>query len=376
MPSTQETDDREAFKNKCPKYTYKPPILPAADRIIAIGDLHGDLKLTHRCLELAGVVDDKKLNGDKLKWKQWINPKTGKPGTTVVVQVGDQIDRCRPTESKKCYMADATESDEDNDVTILRLMTELDEQASKVGDRLVSLIGNHELMNMQGDLRYVSHKGLTKNGKYSVEDGKSARKSEFAKEEGHYMACTRLPCVIVGDFIFVHGGIIKDFKDGMKIKTRDDMYRVNKIVREWVLSLIDQDYVKDIIMSAGSGMTQDDAVRSMFWDRTLGKITPKNSKDNRCTNNLDDPDSTFKVLNLKKMIIGHTPQFSENCSGINETCDERVWRVDHGGSEAFNVFQNKLDKVNKDHRRAQVLQFIKDGDKYKYEILVAVKPTG
>ena len=243
MPTKQETADRLAYTQECPNHTYYPPILNAVDRIIAIGDLHGDMKLTKQCLELACVI-----NKGTLTWKKWINPNTGKPGSTVVVQVGDQIDRCRPNPNRglSCTDPNATQSDEDNDVAILELLTKLDKQAAKVGDRLISLLGNHELMNIQGNLKYVSHKGLTSNNKYSIEDGIELRKKSFRKKMGHFIACTRLPCVIVGDFLFVHGGIISDFIKDNNINSRDDMYGVNQTVRKWVLSLIDKEYVYSV----------------------------------------------------------------------------------------------------------------------------------
>ncbi|HTB74884.1 MAG TPA: calcineurin, partial [Polyangiaceae bacterium] len=51
---------------------------PAPERIVAIGDLHGDLDHTRRGLRLAGVVDDH---------DRWIG------GSAVLVQTGDEIDR-------------------------------------------------------------------------------------------------------------------------------------------------------------------------------------------------------------------------------------------------------------------------------------------
>src|SRR5580700_4901918 len=51
---------------------------PASGRIVAIGDLHGDLDHARRALRLAGAIDVQ---------DQW----TG--GRLVVVQTGDEIDR-------------------------------------------------------------------------------------------------------------------------------------------------------------------------------------------------------------------------------------------------------------------------------------------
>ena len=39
---------------------------------------------------------------------------------------------------------------------VIELMDRLAEEAPKAGGRVVSLLGNHEVMNLQGDLRYVA----------------------------------------------------------------------------------------------------------------------------------------------------------------------------------------------------------------------------
>ena len=57
-------------------------ILSPKMRIIVIGDLHGDYRVTIECLYRAGVITK------DLKWNG---------GETVIVQMGDQIDRVRPS---------------------------------------------------------------------------------------------------------------------------------------------------------------------------------------------------------------------------------------------------------------------------------------
>ena len=62
---------------------------PSVRRLVAIGDLHGDLKVTLQALRLAKVIprDIYPNNVDQIRWIG---------GDTWVVQCGDQIDRCRP----------------------------------------------------------------------------------------------------------------------------------------------------------------------------------------------------------------------------------------------------------------------------------------
>ena len=57
-----------------------PDILPPCDRIIVIGDLHGDWKITKEIFLKAKLID---IN---FKW-------IAEPKNTIVVQVGDIVDR-------------------------------------------------------------------------------------------------------------------------------------------------------------------------------------------------------------------------------------------------------------------------------------------
>ena len=57
-----------------------PTILPSQERIIAIGDIHGDWKALISCLKVSKLID-KNLN--------WC----AQPPSTKVIQLGDQLDR-------------------------------------------------------------------------------------------------------------------------------------------------------------------------------------------------------------------------------------------------------------------------------------------
>jgi hypothetical protein len=95
------------------------------ERVVAIGDLHGDFDNYLATLQAAGLVDTKG------KW-------TG--GSAHLVQTGDIPDRGPDTGR------------------IIEHMIKLDKQARRKGGRVHNLIGNHEAMNVYGDLRYV-HEG-------------------------------------------------------------------------------------------------------------------------------------------------------------------------------------------------------------------------
>ena len=48
--------ENELFEEFCKYYEKLPHILPVKKRIICLGDLHGDYKLTLDCLKLANII--------------------------------------------------------------------------------------------------------------------------------------------------------------------------------------------------------------------------------------------------------------------------------------------------------------------------------
>jgi hypothetical protein len=101
--------------------------LPAPERLIAIGDLHGDLSKTRAALGVAQVIDEN---------DHWIG------GKTVVVQVGDLLDRGG------------------EELKVIYLLEKLRLEAQRSGGNVYIMNGNHEIMNMEGDFRYVTLAGM------------------------------------------------------------------------------------------------------------------------------------------------------------------------------------------------------------------------
>ena len=92
------------------------------ERIVAVGDIHGDYDNFLEVLKAADIVNRR---------GNWI------AGETHLVQLGDVPDR-GPDTSK-----------------VITLLKKLERQAQRDGGRVHVLIGNHEAMNIYGDLRYV-----------------------------------------------------------------------------------------------------------------------------------------------------------------------------------------------------------------------------
>lgn len=350
--SGEKKNFMDDYKKFCGAYSYTPTIIPTCERIIVLGDIHGDYNLAINMLKIAKVIY---IDNNIIKWIG---------GKTVVVQVGDQIDRCRPLNNKvkNCSNSNVTMNDEDSDIKILKLFTDLDADARKSGGMVISLIGNHELMNTQGYLSYVSQKGLEgfdnyidkKNPDKKFLDGKSARKYAFqpGNEYGLFLGCTRVPAVIIGSNIFVHGGIINQIIDHLNIENRNDIETINIGVKKWLMGIIDMNDVGDILNVPSE--------KSLFWTRVLGNIEPSKKYDDiTCSSNID---KVLNVLKVNNIIIGHTPQSFLYNDGINSTCGNHVWRVDNGSSMAFHYLDKKYIETGTidPNREPQILEILND----------------
>ena len=101
-----------------------PPQRPSqSQRIVAVGDLHGDFDAWREIALNARVIDPR---------NHWAG------GKSTLVQLGDIVDR------------------EPDSLKIIRNLMALQKEAARAGGRVVLLVGNHEAMNMTGDLRYVT----------------------------------------------------------------------------------------------------------------------------------------------------------------------------------------------------------------------------
>ena len=97
--------------------------IETTDRVVAVGDVHGAYGPFVDILRRAGVIDDD---------SRWSG------GRTTLVQTGDVLHR--GPDSRR----------------VLDLLMQLESQAAAAGGRVIALLGNHEVMRMMRDLRYVS----------------------------------------------------------------------------------------------------------------------------------------------------------------------------------------------------------------------------
>lgn len=349
---------QNTYPSMCGK-NYEPSIFPDVPKIIVLGDIHGDYDIAIEMLKISEVIpQDGSIN--------WIG------NNTYVVQVGDQIDRCRPMHDMLCNNPKTTLNDESSDLKLLKLFTELNNQAMKFGGRVISLLGNHEILNSTGYMQYVSYKGLREFDNYKTEqghiiqNGEEARKYAFSagNEWGRFLGCTRYPAVIIGNHLFVHAGIVNGLIEELGIKGTQDLETINIAIKMWLLGLLNKKYIKTILKSSNT---------SMFWTRILGKIPPNVPLSNpACLSHIGSVLNLFRVSNI---IIGHTPQSFEFSDNINATCDGHVWRVDNGSSAAFHKFDKEYMMSGKSTyaRRAQILIIEKVMTESNINVIYSIK---
>ncbi|XP_076923990.1 shewanella-like protein phosphatase 2 [Bidens hawaiensis] len=297
---------------------FLPPPDPSPDpqafhtnpnRLIAIGDLHGDLLKSKQSLRLAGLIDDN---------DSWSG------GSSTLVQVGDVLDRGG------------------QELKILYFLEKLKRQAVKSGGNVITMNGNHEIMNVDGDFRYVTPSGLEEFKKWaywfcvgnsikSLCDGLEKPKDlydgiplSFHGVKREHVAGFRsriaalrpkgpiasrflsknLTVVVVGESVFVHGGILP-------IHVVYGLERINQEVRDWISGLKER-----VTSSLVRGRN------SLVWLRIYSNEL---IKDCDCST-LEHVLST--IPGARRMIMGHTIQER----GINGVCDNKALRIDVGMS--------------------------------------------
>lgn len=286
--------------NELIKY-YQKAVYPSCSKIVCIGDIHGDYTAFIKALKKGKIIDNN-LN--------YI------AGNTHIVQMGDILDR---------KSRDDSNNDEDSELKILSIIIRLQKEAYINNGGFHCIIGNHELMNIQGDFSYVSNKGF-KSFNDSIIDRLTYFKPNgiFAK----YLSDTWNPVIIIGTNLFAHGGISID------IASKYNINIINELMRNYLRGNIDL-----INTSAFNKLFLDD--NGILWNREY--YLNNNSKSDLIT--------TLKSFKCNRMIVGHTPQIN----GIVSKFNKKIWFVDTGMSEAFGKKNNKSERIH-------VLTILYDGN--------------
>ena len=300
----------------------------ARERVVTIGDLHGDLEQTKRAFRACHLTDSK----DK-----WIG------GKTTVVQVGDQLDR-GPDE-----------------VAVMYFLERVAEEAERSDGELVRILGNHETLNIAGRFRYAQREGCADFTRWRDRQkiGMELKKMCFGSEkqmERRYRKkkqtnwCAyetgekrheKLPSWIreddvhsinrwkavcpggeftkrffagknvaerVGSTLFVHAGVLEHH-------ALYGLENINKDIREWASNAENP---------RGVPPSHVQSDQSIVWARDYA-----HTEEERC-----DCAKLSRALHflpgVERVVVGHTIQ--KGGGGATAACDGKVLRVDVGMS--------------------------------------------
>jgi hypothetical protein len=231
-------------------------------------------------LRLSGITDDQ---------GHWT------AGDTTLVQTGDILDRG------------------DDEQAIIDYLDRLKDEAREAGGQVVLLNGNHETMNVAGDLRYVTRGGfedfrdvdgldLTHPALSRLPEGARARMAALMPG-GPYARrlAQRLTVGIVDETVFVHGGVLPHHVE----------YGIDEL----------NEGVSDWMRGEGEMPTVMAGEDAPVWTRAYSGSNP----------DCELLDETLEALDAQRMVVGHTVQKR----GITSACDEKVWRIDVGMSEHY-----------------------------------------
>jgi len=295
-------------------------IASAADpKIIAIGDIHGDYEAYEAILQAAELIDSQG------KWSG---------GKTILVQTGDIPDRGPDTRQ------------------IFEHLRNLQKQARKQGGKVVTLIGNHEAMNMTGDLRFV-HPGeysayasdksaamrekAYKANQSNIETFYKAKDPQLTSEQikakweatlplgklehqaawsprgkaGKWVVKNDVVALIDGN-LFTHGGFSEKY-------TVYSLKQINKAART---ALREQDMSEDAVINDPLGplwyrgnVRQPDSTR-------LGQTTLTQA---------EELDLVLRTYGAQRLIVGHTPVRA----GIQSQYGGKLIQIDTGASAYY-----------------------------------------
>lgn len=268
------------------------------NKIITIGDLHGDFLVFLNLLTMCNLIND------KLKWIG---------GSTYLIQMGDTLDGKRPDiKIEKSFL------EESGEIEIIRFILDLDLQAKKYGGRVISLLGNHELYpyyfkNDKQFIRdYVKRKDIEQFRKiYNVDRVKFLQPGS---QGASILGKTRPLILQLGEFIFIHGSITDKLIQNSLKNGKVDIYSINKQTSLWLQG-------KGKIPVYLEEMDEQNPV----FSRLYSSIKTFDKKD------CDKIDKQLEFFNdAKYVVMGHS-----RYKDINSTCKNKLIRTDVSLSRAF-----------------------------------------
>ena len=227
----------------------EPTFYPTPPKTLALSDIEGDF------LALKTMLIGAKVINENFNWTF---------GNGHLVLVGDFFDR--GLQVTEC----------------LWLIYKLESEAETAGGKVHFILGNHEVLNMQGNSTYVRRKYL-ENAVLIQEDYKHW--FDQNSELGRWLR-TKNAVEKIGDYVFCHAGISPELT-----RTQLSLEDINRISRQHLGKPNDaiQEENARVIFDTRTGI---------FWYRGAAKnIASK-----------EDITEALKFAGAKRMIVGHTLQ--------------------------------------------------------------------
>jgi hypothetical protein len=249
-------------------------------KTFVVGDIHGDWLALIGALKRTGVVKLVKTDTKRLRAVWCVK-------NVHLVFIGDVLDAKRRSDGVPLQASEKK---------ILKFLTDLKKSALEHESMVHIVTGNHELMNIAGDFRYVSEADLAESG------GPVARRHLYKPGGEYALVLDELMKAVIriGDWVFVHAGFPMSLCDH---DINDSIHKANSALSDYLNARDDLPHHLD----------------ALFWSRHL-------AERDRCT--------TLHAIRERcgpiKIVHGHTPVRS-----ISSSCDDAIWNVDTGMSRAL-----------------------------------------
>lgn len=340
-----------------------------APRIVAVGDVHGAYTALTELLEATGIVDA------ELAW-------TG--GESHLVSLGDLLDRGPDSRM------------------VMDLLMRLEREAAAAGGRVHVVLGNHELMNLTGDLRYVS---AAEYAAFADEDPRGARREAFARfaaergaepadevearfaerypagyfghraafaADGEYGAwlASRPAIVVVNDTAFVHGGLsglVAQSGAAVNDALRNTLHRYldlrERLAEAGVLPAWDMQNDIERARAALESVDADSTERAMLLEQFLAlaeapELGPEGPLWYRgsvyCNAIVEEPvlEAALAALDASSVVVGHTPTGNRR---VRALYNGRLVMLDTGMLADYYAGRPAALVIDDDERRVQYL---------------------
>lgn len=293
-----ENEDEDSFEftiDRLNSFPAKASKFGPASRTVVISDIEGNFNALHSLLLSSHVMNS------KFKWTF---------GDGHLVILGDLMDKGR------------------NVTQCLWLIYHLESEARASGGHVHFILGNHELMNLTLDVRYVHEKYLALAQKVSRIDNPSLAYWHLLKHNNVLLNWIKgKNCMEqIGDLLFVHAGVSPEM-----VVRKLTIESVNETVRQFMLEMPPTEHTEFLLDKAGP-----------LWYR--GLVNEHGEYEKAPEQWVDD---ALLFYGVKKLIVGHTI-----VGNVSSDLHGKVLRVDvhHSETKGSNESQALFIEGNKFYR--------------------------